>query len=168
MRDALKKYNVGFLWHFTDKRNVESIKKHGLLSWRELQRIGLAPAVPGGNKWSHDADEFSGVDNYVHLSFNQENPMLYIAKRDKRIDDHVWLQIDSSVISAGTRYTDDVANKADVQMLDNDSAVEKIDFEALFKYMDFKVEGNKERKHAAAKSEILVPVMVGIDKIKGL
>ncbi|MGK9559474.1 hypothetical protein O6495_24930, partial [Salmonella enterica subsp. enterica] len=83
-------------------------------------------------------------------------------------DDHVWLQIDLSVINAGTRYTDDVANKADVQMLENDSAVEKIDFEALFKYLDFKVEGNQERKHAAAKSEILVPVMVGIDKIKGL
>lgn len=168
MRDALKKFNVGCLWHFTDKRNVESIKKHGLLSWRELQRIGLVPAVPGGNQWSHDADRFSGVDNYVHLSFNQDNPMLHIAKRDKRIVDHIWLQIDLSVIGAGTKYTDDVANKADVQMLDNNSAVEKIDFEALFKYLDFKVEGNQERKRAAAKSEILVPVMVGIDKIKGL
>jgi hypothetical protein len=167
MRDALKKYNVSCLWHFTDKRNVESIKKHGLLSWRELQRKGLAP-VPGGNQWSHEADEFSGVDNYVHLSFNKENPMLYIAQRDKRIVDHVWLQIDLSVIGTNTRYTDDVANKADVQMLDNDSAVEKIDFEALFKFLDFREEGNKERKNAAAKSEILVPVMIGIDKIKGL
>ena len=168
MRDALKKYNVGCLWHFTDKRNVDSIKQHGLLSWRELQRIGLAPTVPGGNKWSHDADEFSGVDNYVHLSFNQENPMLYIAKRDKRITDHVWLQIDLSVINEGTRYTNDVANKADVQMLDNKSAVDTIDFEALFKFLDFRVEGNQGRKSAAAKSEILVPTMIGIDKIKGL
>lgn len=168
MRDALKKYNVDSLWHFTDKRNVESIREYGLLSWAELQRKGLAPAVPGGNKWSHDADQRSGVDNYVHLSFNQQNPMLYIAKQDKRIIDHVWLQIDLSVIGAGTRYTADVANKADVQLLDSKSAIATIDFEALFKFLDFRVAGNQERKNLAAKSEILIPTMVGIDKIKGL
>lgn len=168
MRDTLKKYNVDCLWHFTDKKNVESIKKYGLLSWRELQGRGLAPTVPGGNQWSHDADKLSGVDNYVHLSFNQNNPMLYIAQRDKRIVEHVWLQIDLSVIGAGTRYTSDVANKADVKILDSSSAIAVIDFEALFTYMDFKIEGNQARKNAAAKSEILVPAMVGIDKIKGL
>lgn len=168
MRDALKKYNVGCLWHFTDKKNIESIKNHGLLSWKELERIGIAPTVPGGNTWSHDADKHVGVDNYVHLSFNKDNPMLYIATRDKRITDPVWLQIDLSVIGADTRYTNDVANKAGVPMLDNKTAIATIDFEALFKYMDFGIQGNKERKNAAAKSEVLVPIMIGLDKIKGL
>lgn len=168
MRDALKKYNAECLWHFTDKRNVESIKKFGLLSWGELQRKQLAPAVPGGNKWSHDADQRSGVDNYVHLSFNQANPMLYIAKQDKRIVDHVWLQIDLSVIDASTKYTADVANKADVQLLDNESALATIDFVALFSFLDFKVNGNHERKNLAAKSEILIPTMIHINNIKGL
>lgn len=168
MRDMLKKYNVNCLWHFTDKRNIASIKQYGLLSWGELQRRGLVSAVPGGNQWSHDADAYSGLENYVHLSFNQGNPMLYIAMRDKRIVDPVWLNIDLSVIDANTRYTNDVANKANVQRLDNDSAVKEIDFKALFKYLDFKIDGNAERKKAAAKSEILVPTMIDANKIKGL
>lgn len=168
MRDMLKRYNVNCLWHFTDKRNIASIKQYGLLSWGELKRRGLVPAVPGGNQWSHDADAYSGLENYVHLSFNKNNPMLYIATKEGRIVDPVWLSIDLSVIDENTLYTSDVSNKANVQRLDNISALKEIDFEALFKYLDFKIDGNAQRKKAAVKSEILVPAMIDLNKIKGL
>lgn len=168
MQEALKKHNVTCLWHFTDERNLKSIREHGLLSLKELARRNIPPVAPGGNDWSHKADVRANVDDYVHLSFKKDHPMLHFAKNEERIANHVWLEINLSVIDANTRYTNDVANKANVVILENDTAKKSIDLDGLFTYLPFDVPGNKERKNSAAKSEVLVKTMIGIDKIKGL
>src|SRR5216684_1267056 len=54
--------------HFTDRSNLVSLKKHGLLSARELRRRGIAARF-GGNQWSIDRDLATGMDAYVHLCF---------------------------------------------------------------------------------------------------
>jgi len=168
MQAALKGLNRSVLWHFTDKKNLESISEFGLLSWKELCRRGLVPAAPGGNDWSHEADQRFGVDGYVHLSFSKQHPMLYVAKKDGRITDPIWLKIDLSVLDDNNvRYTNAVANKAGIGLLENKAAKESIDLAALFTYLDFGVEGNQERKQAAEKSEALIPTLISPNKILG-
>lgn len=168
MQAALKELNRSCLWHFTDKKNFESITEYGLLSWKELRNRGLVPVAPGGNDWSHEADQRFGVDGYVHLSFSKQHPMLYVAKKDGRITDPIWLKIDLSVLNDnGVRFTSDVANKAGIGLLENNAAKESIDLVALFNYLDFGVEGNRERKQAAEKSEILIPILITPNKILG-
>lgn len=161
MKESLSKLNAQCLWHFTDRANYASIAAEGLLSWRELSRRGVTPPLPGGNDWSHDADKHIGVDDYVHLAFSKQHPMLFIAKREERIKDAIWLRISLSVLDIpGIRYTQVVSNQSGAELLDSDQAKRTIDLAAIFTFIDFKIEGNQERKHAAEKGEILVPVAV--------
>jgi len=102
------------------------------------------------------------------MAFLDDHPMLYRAKQDGRITDPIWLKIDASIlIEDGVRFCSDVSNKSGVAILDVDQAIEKIDFEVLFTYMDWKDPEIQQRRQAAIKSEILMPKMVQIDKILG-
>lgn len=124
--------------------------------------------VPGGNNWSHDADEMKGVHKYVHLAFLDEHPMLFCAKQESRITDPIWLKIDASILlEEGTRFTNDVSNKSGVEILTPDVACDMIDFEVLFTRTDWKDPEVKARRMAAIKSEILIPTIVPINKILG-
>jgi hypothetical protein len=42
---ASKQFN--YFYHFTDKKNLDSIRARGLLSTRELRRLGLLKTVTG-------------------------------------------------------------------------------------------------------------------------
>jgi len=170
MQAILKRYRIDAVWHFTDRSNLTLIQEHqGLLSLAELRRRGVEVPVPGGNDWSHSADEMKGVHEYVHLAFLDDHPMLFRAKQESRITDPVWLKIDSSILlGEGTRFTRDVSNKAGVEILTPAIAAEIIDFEVLFTYMDWKDPEVKARRMAAIKSEVLIPTVVPIKKILGV
>ena len=95
VQGIIKKFGIDSVWHFTDGANFASIQKHGgLLSYAELVRRGVVIPAAGGNDWSHEADAWAGVDEYVHLAFISNHPMLYLAKRDGRITQPYWLKID--------------------------------------------------------------------------
>jgi hypothetical protein len=49
-------------FHFTDIRNLDLIKKHGLLSRRKLNELGIQIPAPGGNKWSMESADRLGLD----------------------------------------------------------------------------------------------------------
>ncbi len=169
MKSIIKKYKIDCIWHFTDKSNKKSIQKYGgLLSLRELANKDIAIAVPGGNKWSHDADTTKGLDGYVHLTFVDDHPMLFKAKKEERIKNPIWVKIDVSVILAPeVRFTSDISNKTGVMILDHRKAVNEIDFEVLFARMNWSDPGINKRRQNALKSEILVPDIVPINKILG-
>lgn len=169
MQSILTRYRIDAVWHFTDRSNLTMIRQHqGLLSLAELRRRGVEVPVPGGNNWSHDADAIKGVDEYVHLAFLDEHPMLFRAKQEFRIADPVWLKIDASILlEEGTRFTNDVSNKSGVEILTPDVARDIIDFEVLFTRTDWKDPEVKARRMAAIKSEILIPTIVPINKILG-
>jgi len=170
MKTILEKYKINAFWHFTDKSNLELIKEHkGLLSLGELERKGINVPISGGNQWSHDADKIKGVQEYVHLAFIQEHPMLYIAKQEGRIPNPVWLKIDSSVIlKKGVCFTSDVSNKTEVSTLQPEEAKETIDFDVLFTRTDWTNPEIQVRRQNAKKSEILIPNFVPIEKILGV
>jgi hypothetical protein len=168
MINILKRYNVKCLWHFTDKSNLDLIvSSGGLLSLKNITEKDIKVPVFGGNQWSHDTDKHKGLDNYVHLAFLDDHPMLYIAKQEQRINEPIWLSIDISVLlNSGVRYSTDVSNKSGVEIIDEEKAKSLIDFEVLFTFMDWRNPEIQKRRQAALKSEILIPEIVELDKIR--
>lgn len=159
------------LYHFTDTRNLDSIREHGgLYSWRRLQEMGVSVDVPGGNDWSHDADAFKGLDTYVHLCFRANHPMEYIARcREGRIQRSIFLEIDAAVLDFdGVLFTEDVSNKHGVEPRSLDEAEELIDFEILGGDIDYKDQNDLARLRQAEKYEILVPELIPMELIRKL
>lgn len=124
--------------------------------------------APGGNDWSHDADANKGLQEYVHVAFVDDHPMLYRAKQDGRFQNPIWLQIDVSILEIpGVRYCADVSNKSGVPILEEPQAIAQIDFEVLFARTNWRDPEIQRRLQAARKSEILVPHSIAIEKIVG-
>ena len=48
---------------------------------------------------SRDMDSAMGLQNYVRLSLNDKNPMLYIAVKEKRVTNPILLQIKLEAVS---------------------------------------------------------------------
>ncbi len=167
MKTVLAKYKFDGVWHFTDRSNLKLIEEHeALLSLAEIDRRGIDVPVPGGNQWSHDVDRMRGLDQYVHLAFIDDHPMLFRAKQEERIADPIWLKIESSILlQEGARFCTEVSNKSGAVILQAEQAKEQIDFDVLFTYMDWRDPEIQARRQAAIKSEILVPSLVPIEKI---
>ena len=99
IRQIVDANEVTTLHHFTDRANLESIKRNGgLYSWSYCERNGVRISRPGGNQLSRSLDNRRDIGDYVRLSFVNNTPMLYIARRDGRILSPVILEIDPDVI----------------------------------------------------------------------
>ena len=82
------------LYHFTDSRNVASIRQHGLLSLAALHDRGIAVAACGGDEDSRRVDARLGLDRFVHLSIMDQHPMEKIARDRGSIVAARYLRID--------------------------------------------------------------------------
>lgn len=95
----IRKNHIEYLYHFTDAKNLASIIEYGgLFSWRSCLEKGIRIPCPGGNSLSRLLDYHKDLDDYIHLGFNREHPMLFVAKNEGRILRPVILRIDPSVI----------------------------------------------------------------------
>ena len=90
------------LYHFTDKSNLPSIRKYGLLSWKRLV-AGRVPHVPASNGPSRSLDLRKDLEDYVRLAISDYHPLAYLAQKQGRVDELVWLLIDESVLQLGAR-----------------------------------------------------------------
>ena len=82
-KDYLETNNVSFFFHFTDIRNIESIKKNGgLYSWRYCEEHDIHIENAGGDETSKYLDTKHGLDDYVRLSFCTDHPMAWRLKQD--------------------------------------------------------------------------------------
>ena len=152
-----KRPNTSF-YHFTDTSNLDSIRKHGLLSAAELQRRAIKVARPGGNQWSRDADRISGMDRYVHLCFWSQHPMEYRAREDGRIERSTFLRIKLEVVKVpGARVTGEVSNKTGVQGTLVSESFGDLDLNVIYSQTDWKQEDVKKRLLASRKYELLIP-----------
>ena len=98
LEQALKHYGITSVWHFTDRSNLASIQKHGLLSLALLERNHIEVSCYGANGLSHNLDKQRGLDKFIHLSIIKDHPMQYIKQRDGIIPNPIWLEIDISVL----------------------------------------------------------------------
>jgi hypothetical protein len=166
MTDPLKRIPV--LYHFTDRRNLDLIRElGGLHPLAELKRKGTEIPAPGGNEWSHDADEFKRLDEYVHLCFRPTHPMEFVARSEGRIGDSIFLNVHPEVLQwDGVLFTPDVSNKSGVQAYAIKQAAEMIDYEVLYTRTDWKDAVIRQRLVQAEKCEVLVPRLIPLDLIR--
>lgn len=81
-KQVLDDNHVRYLYHFTDVRNIPSIKKHGgLLSWYYCHTHGITIPCQGGDYDSRELDKKYGLEDYVRLSFCDDHPMAYRLKQ---------------------------------------------------------------------------------------
>lgn len=75
-KNILEQNGIAYLYHFTDRRNLESIKKHGgLLSWFYCEKNNIKIPFPGGDSMSKALDRSFNLQDYVRLSFCEDHPM---------------------------------------------------------------------------------------------
>lgn len=74
--DILRANKISKFYHFTDKKNVESIKKNGLLSATEVLVTGLRPKY-ASSVTSREIDKEMGLSDYIRLSFVKSHPMMF-------------------------------------------------------------------------------------------
>ena len=112
-----------------------------------------------------EADQHSGMDTYVHLSFTMKGRMQYVAQKDGRITDIVWLRIDPTIIKLpGVRMTAEVSNQQGVVPKDVDEALRELDLEVIYQITDAAT--FKQRIDLADEYEIFVPNLVPIEYIQ--
>jgi hypothetical protein len=158
------------LYHFTDRRNLPLIKKHGgLLSRQTLEANGIEVPAPGGNDWSQDADDRFGVHRYVHLCFRKQHPMEFLAKKAGRLKETIFLEIDPKVLYLpDVKFTEDVSNKSGITPILLVDAERHVDFEVICAYTDWNNADIKARLKKVSKCEILVPDSVPLKYIRNL
>ena len=115
-KNILEENNIQTLYHFTERKNLKSIKNQSALySWHYCIKNNIEIPVPGGNQLSRELDTRKGLENYVRASFTRNHPMMYVAPIRNR--NNVILEIDPEVIYwIGTKYANKNATRNDVSV----------------------------------------------------
>lgn len=147
-----------YLYHFTDGRNLASIRTHGLLSSATSAQLKIRVAAPGGDEISLASARKAGIDGYVSLAMTDSHPMSYVAERSGRIKDVKYLRIEPAALrTAGVKGCLVAANTNGAEILDLEEALARMDLEVLYSYTDWKDPAVKKRRQVVRKYEILVP-----------
>lgn len=154
----IARYNPIAVYHFTEWKNVPSIRSHGIVSYSELCEQSIGVYKFGGNDLSRNLDSFKGLDNFVHLCFTENHPMAYVAQKEGRIDCLTYIKIKPEVLLLpGVMGCDVVATKKSAEILPIDQILDKLNFEVIYsQWHDIKdPEWEKGRR-----AEILIPKVV--------
>lgn len=74
----LRSHGVRYLYHFTDRKNLQSIRRRGgLLSWKYCEDHNITIPNPGGGTLSRNLDRRHRLEDYVRVSFCDDHPMAY-------------------------------------------------------------------------------------------
>jgi hypothetical protein len=170
MTDADPLLRIPLLYHFTDRRNLRSIRElGGLLPASQLAARGVQVLAPGGNEWSRNADAMKGTDKYVHLCPRNTHPMEYLARKHGQIGRSIFLEIDRAVLDLpGVMFTPDVSNKAGVAICTLEEAKDKIDYDVLYTRKEWKDPAIRQRLVQATKCELLVPQLIPLNLIRNM
>jgi hypothetical protein len=162
--EVLKKYRIEHLYHFTDTRNLDSIRKHGgLYSWWRCNQKDIEVPAPGGNESSREMDLKRDLQDYVRLGFNTCPPMLHVARETGRIGKHRILQVRPSVIYLrSTLFSHINANDLNARVGGDFEDFDRIRFDIATRRWD----GEVEKK--VFQAEVLVKGHVPIDLITNL
>jgi hypothetical protein len=153
-------------YHFTDRSNINSILRNGgLISWKDCEKQGITIHCPGGESLSRSLDSYSGLEDYVRVSFVKDLPMLYVAKKEGRISDSVILRIDRAVATwKGTLYSDQNATRNVANVGSKLSNLENIQFN-VFRQSYFDLEDDEKHYYSA---EVLVHQRIPTEYILNL
>lgn len=158
------------LYHFTDTRNLASVRTTGgLHPLASLRRMGIEIPAPGGNELSHELDAAKGLDEYVHLCFRNRHPMEYQIRKSGQIAESVFLNIDPVVVSwDDICFTANIANATGVEVHPIREVDEMIDFEVLYTATNWKDPEIQQRLRSVERYEVLVPHSIPLELIRNL
>lgn len=143
------------LYHFTDSRNIDSIRELGLFPTREINVRSIA-AVTGGDAVSLSIDAQKGLDGHVSLSFCPSHPMSHVAQGEGRIQGLRILHVCPSVLLRdGALVADQVATANDATIGHPNEMLPKMDLEATYRRLDWRTGEGQSRRQAAEKWESL-------------
>lgn len=161
IRNHLSANNIRCLYHFTDRRNLDSIRRNGgLYSWQYCDTHNIEIPYAGGDSISRSLDCRYDLEDYVRLSFCDDHPMTYRLSQNGY--DLVLLKITVDVAELETTLFSDMnatdnncrygSTLADLQRVDLNATQQHYlrNTDPLFK------------KHQA---EVLVKTFIPIDKI---
>ena len=158
------------LFHFTDRQNLALIRElGGLRPLAELQEADITVPAPGSNQLSRDLDARDGLDQYVHVCFKPNHPMVFRAQEAGRLLDVLFLEVSPAILSwTDVRFAPDIANKAGVAHHSIDEAVALIDFEVLYTRTNWSDPDIQLRLQRAERYEILVPHPIPLELIRNM
>ncbi len=159
-----------YLFHFTDTRNLDSIREAGgLFSLRELQTRQILPVAPGGNQVSVSTAEKSGLDDFVSLCFFNKHPMEWVARSDGRLKETRFLTVDPKVLLIdGVKFCDGISNRSNATLLSGAEALAVFDLDAMTKRLEYKVPEQLDRRRKIEKYEVLVPKHIPLKFLIGI
>lgn len=97
---------ISYLYHFTDTRNIPSIKRHGgLFSWYYCKNNNINIPCQGGDYDSRELDKKYGLQDYVRLSFCDDHPMAYRLQQSGSDIIVLRIKIDVALLK-GTLFSD--------------------------------------------------------------
>ena len=161
---------IPHLYHFTDRRNLDSIRQlGGLIPLAELEGRSVAIPAPGSDEGSRAVDRHRNLHQYVHLCFKSNHPMEHVARQQGRIGDTIFLQIHASVVQwDGVLFVPGMANTNNITMHPMDQARTMIDYEVLYTRTNWSDPQVQLRLQTAEKYEILVPRAIPLELIRNL
>lgn len=129
-KQVLDENGVRYLYHFTDIRNISSIKRHGgLLSWYYCKTHDITIPCQGGDYDSRELDKKYGLEDYVRLSFCDDHPMAYRLKQSGSNIVILRVKVDVALLK-DTQFSD--MNAADKRHTHGKRLehLQKVDFDA--------------------------------------
>ena len=129
IKQLLASKGIVYLYHFTPRVNLQSIRNHGgLYSWKYCEKHNLTIPSPGGDMQSRALDQLHGLEDYVRLSFCDDHPMAYRLRNN----DLVLLKIKIDVAwLKGTQYSDINAAAMDHHHGPGLRDLQRVDFQAV-------------------------------------
>ena len=166
-RKFLIKNKIKYLYHFTDKSNLDSILKHGgLFSRKHCNENNIDVSKPGGDSLSYELDKRASLDDFVRLSFTPNHPMMYFAMNEGRIDNPVILKLNIELIYwKDSKYSDSNATSKNSRIGENFDSLSIIDFDIL-KKTDYLNAPTDKKKYFQA--EVLIKNHIPIQHIENI
>ena len=116
------------LYHFTDSRNIPSIKKHGLYSFAALKaKLNLDSGTdfyPASSENSREIDYRRDLNNYIRLCSEKNHPMATIALNENRINSVSWIKLDFAEIVFKNNFRENHVLFSNINAASNNAVVD--------------------------------------------
>lgn len=161
IRNHLSANNVRYLYHFTDRRNIESIKRQGgLYSWNYCNTHNISIPYAGGNSTSRSLDCRYNLQDYVRLSFCDDHPMTFRLSQEGYDLVLLKIKVDVAELEA-TLFSDMNATDNNCRYGGTLADLQRVDLNATRQHYLSSTDP-QFKKHQA---EVLVKTFIPIDKI---
>ena len=161
IRNHLSSNNIRYLYHFTDRRNLESIRRHGgLYSWKYCDTHDINIPYTGGDSMSRSLDCRYDLEDYVRLSFCDDHPMTYRLSQNGYDLVLLKIKVDVAELDA-TLFSDMNATDNNCNYGKTLADLQRVDLNATKRHY-LRNTDPLFKKHQA---EVLVKTFIPIDKI---